>query len=152
MVEVVNKYQRYAEYKDSGVEWLGEIPSHWKIVPTKQLFNIVNGATPKSGVTEFWDGRIIWVTPSDLSKLSSFEINDSGRYITKKGFESCGTSLVPAGSMILSCRAPIGSLAITTKEICTNQGCKSLVVKNKTNSKFAFYYFYSRNKLHSGND
>ena len=137
----MTKYQKYAEYKDSGVEWLGEVPKSWEVVPTKYLFNIVNGSTPKSGVAEYWDGDIIWITPSDLSKISNFEISDSGRYITEKGFNSCGTSLAPAESIILSCRAPIGSLAITTKEICTNQGCKALVLNSKVNNKFIFYYF-----------
>ena len=70
----MTKYQQYMEYKDSGVEWLGEVPKSWEVVPTKYLFNIVNGSTPKSGVAEYWDGDIIWITPSDLSKISNFEI------------------------------------------------------------------------------
>ncbi|WP_373685703.1 restriction endonuclease subunit S [Acinetobacter sp. YH12127] len=135
------KYQKYAEYKDSGVEWLGEIPSYWDLKASKLLFNIVNGSTPKSGVEEFWEGDITWVTPSDLSKITNFEISESSRTITQKGLNSCGTSLVPSGSLILSCRAPIGSLAITTKDVCTNQGCKSLVVKARVNTKFMYYFF-----------
>lgn len=134
------KYQKYAVYKDSGVVWLGEIPSHWDLKPSKFLFNIVNGSTPKSGVEEYWEGDITWVTPSDLSKIKNFEVSESARNITNKGLDSCGTSLVPSGSLILSCRAPIGSLAITTKEVCTNQGCKSLVVKDVLNTKFIFYF------------
>jgi len=134
------KYQKYAEYQDSGVEWLGNIPSHWDLKRSKFLFNIVNGSTPKSGVEEYWEGDITWVTPSDLSKIKNFEISESARNITNKGLDSCGTSLVPSGSLILSCRAPIGSLAITTKEVCTNQGCKSLVVKDELNTKFIYYF------------
>ncbi len=141
MGNAVAKYQKYAEYKDSGVEWLGEIPSHWDLKASKLLFNIVNGSTPKSGVEEFWEGDITWVTPSDLSKITNFEISESSRTITQKGLNSCGTSLVPSGSLILSCRAPIGSLAITTKDVCTNQGCKSLVVKARVNTKFMYYFF-----------
>ncbi len=141
MGNAVAKYQKYAEYKDSGVEWLGEIPSHWDLKASKLLFSIVNGSTPKSGVAEFWEGDITWVTPSDLSKITNFEISESLRTITKKGLDSCGTSLVPSGSLILSCRAPIGSLAITTKDVCTNQGCKSLVVKARVNTKFMYYFF-----------
>ncbi|MFV5516936.1 restriction endonuclease subunit S [Acinetobacter gerneri] len=137
----MTKYQKYAEYKDSGVDWLGEIPSHWELKSSKLLFSIVNGSTPKSGVEQFWEGDITWVTPSDLSKITSFEISESSRSITQKGLDSCGTSLVPSGSLILSCRAPIGSLAITTKDVCTNQGCKSLVVKAQLNNKFMYYFF-----------
>jgi type I restriction enzyme S subunit len=134
------KYEKYAEYKDSGVEWLGEIPSYWDLKPIKYLFEIVNGSTPKSGEEDFWDGEITWITPSDLSKLRSYAIGDSIRTITKKGLDSCGTSLVPSDTIILSCRAPIGSLAVTSKEACTNQGCKSLVKKYDLSAKFFYYY------------
>ncbi|MDQ8935069.1 restriction endonuclease subunit S [Acinetobacter rudis] len=136
----MSKYKKYPEYKDSGVEWLGEIPSHWDLKSSKFLFNIVNGSTPKSGIEDYWEGDITWVTPSDLSKIQHFEISESSRNITQKGLDSCGTSLVPKRSLILSCRAPIGSLAITTKEVCTNQGCKSLVVKKEINTKFMYYF------------
>jgi len=134
------KYQAYAEYKDSGVEWLGEIPCHWDLKPIKYLFEIINGSTPKSGEETFWDGEITWITPSDLSKLRSQVIGESIRTITKKGLDSCGTSLVPSDTIILSCRAPIGSLAVTSKEACTNQGCKSLVKKYDLSTKFFYYY------------
>ena len=134
------KYQKYAEYKDSGVEWLGEIPRHWDLKPIKYLFGIINGSTPKSGEEAFWDGEITWITPSDLSKLRSHVIGESIRTITKKGLDSCGTSLVPSDTIILSCRAPIGSLAVTSKEACTNQGCKSLVKKYDLSTKFFYYY------------
>ncbi len=134
------KYQAYAEYKDSGTEWLGEIPCHWDLKPIKYLFEIINGSTPKSGEEAFWDGDITWITPSDLSKLRSQVIGESIRTITKKGLDSCGTSLVPSDTIILSCRAPIGSLAVTSKEACTNQGCKSLVKKYDLSTKFFYYY------------
>lgn len=140
MANKVTQYQKYPEYKDSGVEWLGEIPSHWDLKSSKFLFNIVNGSTPKSGIEDYWEGDITWVTPTDLSKIQHFEISESSRNITQKGLDSCGTSLVPKRSLILSCRAPIGSLAITTKEVCTNQGCKSLVVKAEVNTKFMYYF------------
>lgn len=134
------KYKTYAEYKGSGVEWLGEIPCHWDLKPIKYLFEIINGSTPKSGEEAFWDGEITWITPSDLSKLRSQVIGESIRTITKKGLDSCGTSLVPSDTIILSCRAPIGSLAVTSKEACTNQGCKSLVKKYDLSTKFFYYY------------
>lgn len=134
------KYQKYAEYKDSGIDWLGEIPRHWDLKPIKYLFEIINGSTPKSGEEAFWDGEITWITPSDLSKLRSHVIGESIRTITKKGLDSCGTTLVPSDTIILSCRAPIGSLAVTSKEACTNQGCKSLVKKYDLSTKFFYYY------------
>ncbi|MBV5302320.1 MAG: restriction endonuclease subunit S, partial [Methylococcales bacterium] len=133
------KYQTYPNYKPSGVEWLGDVPEHWDAIALKRKFRIVGGSTPKSDQEVFWDGEIIWVTPSDLSKLPSLFIGDSQRKITLSGLTSCGTTLVPENSIILSTRAPIGSLAIATTELCTNQGCKSLVPLNQTNSKFFGY-------------
>ena len=65
-------FSRYESYKDSGVEWLGDVPKHWEVLPLKCLFKIVGGSTPKSDQEAFWDGDIIWVTPSDLSKRLSF--------------------------------------------------------------------------------
>jgi type I restriction enzyme S subunit len=105
-------------------------------LPLKKSFQIVGGSTPKSENESFWDGDILWATPSDLSKRESIYMNDTQRKITAAGFASCGASLVPAASIILSTRAPIGSLAIAETETCTNQGCKSLVPSERANTEY----------------
>jgi len=140
------KYKAYPEYKESGVEWLAEIPVSWNVLPIKMLSEIFNGATPKSGVSSFWNGDISWVTPADLGKTSSPYIFEGARSITKKGYESCGTSLIPRNSIILSSRAPIGTLGIASNNLCTNQGCKSLVVKTIFAPKFLYYVLLSSTK------
>lgn len=132
-------FPRYPEYKDSGVEWQGEVPGHWEINQLKHAYSVVGGSTPSSGVPEFWDGSIVWVTPADLSRLKSFEIVSSLRTITDAGLASCGTNLLPVGSIVLSTRAPIGSLGIAEVELCTNQGCKGLVPKSEQCSLFGAY-------------
>ncbi|MGY6429974.1 restriction endonuclease subunit S, partial [Vibrio parahaemolyticus] len=73
----------------------------------KHMFSIINGSTPKSGISTYWDGNITWVTPADLSKLPNFQIGASVRTITEDGLNSCGTTIVPSGSLVLSSRAPI---------------------------------------------
>jgi len=125
-----------ATMKDSGVEWLGQVPEHWEVAGLKREFRVVGGSTPKSDNESFWNGDIIWVCPSDLSKLASFAIADSARKITQEGLDSCGANLVPAGSIILSTRAPIGSLAVAKTELCTNQGCKALVPYGQVDTQF----------------
>lgn len=129
-------FPRYPKYKDSGVEWLGEVPDHWEVLRLKNSFRIVGGSTPKSETESFWDGNILWATPSDLSKRESIYINDTQRKITADGLASCGTTLVPAASIILSTRAPIGSLAIAETVMCTNQGCKSLVPSERAHTEY----------------
>ncbi len=132
-------FKPYPKYKDSGVEWLGKIPAHWEAKRLKRLFKVVNGSTPRSEEPSYWDGDIPWVTPDDLGELTSRELLESRRYITEDGYHSCGTSMVPKGSLILSTRAPIGHLAIAGVNLCTNQGCRSLVFLDKSNRNF-FYY------------
>lgn len=132
-------FPRYPEYKKSGVEWHNSVPKHWELGPLKHFYQIIGGSTPKSDVDAYWNGSILWVTPADLSKISGFNLNDSERTITELGLNSCGTYLVPAGSIVLSTRAPIGTLGIAMQTLCTNQGCKSLIPKNNQNSKFLAY-------------
>ena len=133
------RFKRYPAYKDSGVEWLGEIPAHWNRVRLKRLFLVVNGSTPQSGVPAYWDGEIPWVTPEDLGDLDASEIMNTRRRITEAGYRSCGTTLVPAGSLILSTRAPIGHLAVAGLNLCTNQGCRSLVFRGSSFRRFFFF-------------
>jgi type I restriction enzyme S subunit len=131
-------FPRYPEYKNSGVEWLGKVPAHWEIAAVKRLFHIIGGSTPASDVSRFWDGDVLWATPADLSG-SGLELQSTLRTITEAGVASCGTTVAPVGSIILSTRAPIGSLAIAARPMCTNQGCKTLVPGSLASSRYFAY-------------
>ena len=136
-------FPKYESYKDSGVEWLGEIPEHWRIVKLKTISSVINGSTPDSSIPKYWDGSIVWITPSDLGKLNGIYISDSERKITIQGLNSCGTKICPKKSIILSTRAPIGNAAITKIPSSINQGCKTIVPDLKTvDSAFIYYLFY----------
>lgn len=126
------------EIKDSGIDWLGEIPKHWEVKRVKGICKIVNGSTPSSSIESYWEGDIIWVTPGDFKNFEH-TIGDSESKITDEGYKNCGTSIVPIGSIILTTRAPIGNVLVASKELCTNQGCKSLV-PFRINSEFLYYY------------
>jgi len=139
----MSKYKRYERYKDSGVEWIGEIPEHWGVKPLKRVFKIINGGTPSSSEESYWNGEIVWVTPNDLSKLTEACIVDSERKITQDGLHNCSARIVPKGSIVISTRAPIGYVAIAGVPLCTNQGCKSLVAINKVNPKYFYYWMHS---------
>ncbi|MBD5184306.1 MAG: hypothetical protein HDS97_05355 [Bacteroidales bacterium] len=130
--------QRYDSYKPSGIDWIGEIPSHWKTAAIKNSFRLYAGATPKTERREYWDGEIIWVTPADY-KTDDHYINRGRKNITKDGLASCATEIVPAESLIFSKRAPIGTVGLAKNPLCTNQGCIACVPKSKTVSNY-FYY------------
>ncbi len=127
--------------KDSGIEWIGEIPEEWRVVATKHLFLIVSGATPKSENPDYFDGNIIWITPADFKTEDKF-VSSGRRNITELGLQSCNTTMIPAGSIVFSKRAPIGSVVINAVELCTNQGCLSCVPNSKAQATF-YYYFMS---------
>ena len=129
------------QMKDSGVEWIGEVPEGWEIRPIKYQYKIVSGATPKSENPNFWDGDIQWVTPSDFKTEDKF-VSHGAKSITIDGYHSCSTTLVPEGSLVFSKRAPVGTVAIAINELCTNQGCLSCIPKAGTNPTFGYYEMY----------
>src|SRR5690606_21799361 len=135
--------KKYDSYKDSGIEWIGEIPSHWEVKKVKQFTKILTGSTPKSTEDTFWNGEINWVTTDDLGKLEIKEIFESRRKITEEGFKNSGTYLAPVDSIVLSTRAPIGHLGILKIEACTNQGCKTIIADKNYDSVFLYYYLHS---------
>ncbi|MDP9574075.1 UNVERIFIED_ORG: type I restriction enzyme S subunit [Agrobacterium larrymoorei] len=136
------------ELSGQHVDWIGALPAHWRVVPLKRLFQIVGGSTPKSDQPQFWDGDIIWITPTDLAKDEIADLHSSQRTITEEGLESCGTSLVPPNSIVLSTRAPIGSLGVSKVALCTNQGCRTLVPSADVDPRFvAFSLSIAREQL-----
>ena len=111
------------------------------------LVEVKNGSTPSTTRSDFYDGNIVWITPKDLSNNKSKFIYSSERKITKAGYDSCSTSLLPIGSVLLSSRAPIGLLAICAVETCTNQGFKNLVVKkDKLHNEYLYYWLKTKVK------
>ena len=127
--------------KDSGIEWIGEIPEGWEIRKIKNNFMIYAGATPKSEKAEYWDGGIPWITPADFKTTDKYA-SCGRKSLTALGYDSCGTTLVPAGSIIFSKRAPVGSVVIAKNALCTNQGCLACIPNDAVNSTY-FYYCMS---------
>src|SRR5690606_742595 len=99
---------------ESGEAFEGE----WKKVSVGSLGKIYSGGTPSTSNTEYWDGDINWITPTDITKQDSRYINSSLRKITLKGLENSSAKLVPAGSLLICTRATIGAMAITSHEMC----------------------------------
>lgn len=115
----------------------------WPKVPLKAIARVVGGSTPKSAVSEFWDGDIAWATPKDLSDLDGKYISDTPRKITEVGLRSCSSELLPANSVLLSSRAPIGHVAINRIPMATNQGFKSLVPNEKVAPSYLYWWLRS---------
>ena len=131
--------RRYARYRDSGVEWLGDVPEHWEIGQLRRRFAVVNGGTPASANDAYWDGETVWLTPDDLGRNTRSWITEGRRRLTADGVRNSSARVCPKGSVVLSTRAPIGHLAILAASAATNQGCRTLVPDRRTDSCFAYY-------------
>lgn len=108
-----------------------------------EICTVVSGSTPKTSVASYWDGSIKWITPAELNN-ESFYITDSVRHITEEGKEKTGLSSFPAGTVILSSRAPIGKTAIAGCEMCCNQGFKNLVCSERIYNEYLYFFLKSK--------
>lgn len=129
----------YPAYRPSGVAWLGDVPEHWATGHLRRWFAIVNGGTPSSSEEAYWDGETAWLTPDDLGQNEGVWIAEGRRTITEDGVLNSSARVSPSGSIVLSTRAPIGHLAVTSVPAATNQGCRTLVPCPEADSRFAYY-------------
>ena len=113
---------------------------NWINCKLSDLGIIVGGATPSTKqIQNYENGSISWITPKDLSSFKERYIDRGERNITELGLKSCSTQLIPKNSVLFSSRAPIGYVAIANKELCTNQGFKSIVPNENTDYLFLYY-------------
>ena len=117
-----------------------QLPVVWKIKIIGEVTTIVNGGTPKSNRSEYWNGDIFWITPKDMGRLEGIYVSNTSRKISRAGLQKSSAKLILENSVILSTRAPIGHLAINQVAMATNQGCRGLVPKLDLDTKFLFYF------------
>ena len=97
-------FPSYPKYKDSGVEWLGEVPEHWEVMPLKYVARFTSGGTPNKAVAEYWDGDVPWASSKDLK---SETLSDTCDHITQAALDEGAAVLVPAGSVLVVVRGMI---------------------------------------------
>ena len=114
---------------------------NWKYLSIGDCATVVGGGTPSTKNPEYWDGDIPWISPKDLSNNTNKYVSRGERFITKKGLENSSAKILPENSLLFSSRAPIGYLAINTQPMATNQGFKSLILKDEFDVEFFYYLF-----------
>ncbi len=121
----------------------------WKECTIADLGEVVGGATPSTRKPENYEnGDIAWITPKDLSTFNGRFIFRGERNITEIGLNSCSTRILPSNTILFSSRAPIGYVAIAAKEMCTNQGFKSVIPNADTDYMFLYYLLkYNRDSI-----
>ena len=122
----------------------------WEESTIGEVSEIVNGGTPKTGVSEYWNGKHLWITPAEMGKRQSPFVKNTERKISGAGLKNSSAKLLPVNSVILSSRAPIGHLVINKEPMAFNQGCKGMIPNSNLFYKFLFYYlFYNVDLLNS---
>jgi len=142
MRELLIKGIRHTEFKEN--EMLGRLPKGWYLKKIVDLFDIKTGTTPPTKVSKYWkEGTIQWYTPADLSNVGEkILLSESEKKITVEAYRETNINLIPSDSIILSTRAPVGTIGITKSDATFNQGCKGLIPRNVTETNVRFYYYY----------
>ena len=123
---------------------LGCVPEDWEVVELEKVAEIKSGGTPSTNRSEFWNGHILWCTPTDITSLSGKYLSDTNRKITEMGLNNSAAELLPIGSVLMTSRATIGECAIAKRPMTTNQGFKNFICNRTVNNEFLYYLLSSQ--------
>lgn len=135
-----------APMKDSGVEWIGEIPEGWGIAALKRLGTPVTGSTPSKNNPDYWEGNIPWVSSKDMKTDYLLGSED---HITQKAVDECRLTLFEPGTLIFCVRSGIlrhtFPVAVSTLPVTINQDLRALNLMGNVNPAFLLYYMRGMN-------
>jgi type I restriction enzyme S subunit len=120
------------------------VPEGWEKKKIAEVCETIGGGTPSTKVSEYWDGDITWVVPSDITNNNSLILLKSERKITEKGLRESSAKLVPAESILMTSRASVGFFALMDHEVCTNQGFINIVPHDNQSRMFLLFNLLSR--------
>lgn len=127
------------EMKDSGIEWIGEIPVDWKINHLKNLINYTTGNTPSTTDESYYDtnGLYPWTNISDLKSKLLFKTE---KYLSKNGVKSKNMTLVPEGSLLFAFKLSVGNSSINKIPVYTNEAIAAFKENKKINIDWLYYF------------
>ena len=136
-----------APMKDSGVEWIGEVPTHWEVMKTSLAFlGIGSGTTPSTSRKEYYteEDGLYWLQTGDLN---DGEITDTSKKITSLAADECNLKFYPTDSVVIAMYgATIGKVGLLKISTSTNQACCVLPKSKRCIPAFAFYLFIGAKK------
>lgn len=128
--------------KHSGIEWLGDVPKHWEIVPLGYLVRFTGGATPDKSNSAYWDGSIPWVSPKDMKVP---RISDAEDHVSPEALANSALRLLPVDSVLIVVRGMILAhsfpVALTTAPVTINQDMKAVACGNRVTPHFLSWSF-----------
>ena len=104
-------------------QWfIEEAKEDWEEGKLGDIISVKGGTTPSTKEPHFWNGDIAWTSPRDVTTLNGLYLFETEKKITQKGLEQISSGLLPAGTLLMSSRAPVGVLAFSEIPIAINQG------------------------------
>ena len=120
---------------------LGLVPKGWQVMPVGDVVESVGGGTPDTKEPGYWESGIhCWTTPKDLSGIQAPVLLTTERKLTAKGLTKVSSGLLPAGTLLLSSRAPIGYLAIAQVPMAINQGYIAMLPNSQLPPLFMLFW------------
>ena len=143
----MSHYKPYPAYKDSGVEWLGQVPAHWNFEKLKYIAKFSGGGTPSRENANYWNGDIPWVSPKDMK---SEIIHSAEESISIDGLRNSTTSLVAPDHVLIVVRSGILKhtipVAINEVAVTLNQDMKAVRLDSQVcSSQFLFRWIQGFN-------
>ena len=129
----------------TGKKRLPGFEGEWEVKRLDTVADIRSGGTPSTNQSQFWDGDILWCTPTDITALNGFKyLTRTARTITAQGLKASSAELIPANSVVMTSRATIGECAINAAPVATNQGFKNFVPFEDTDGEFLYYMLQTK--------
>jgi len=124
----------------SGTKRLLGFSGEWEVHRLGEVADIRSGGTPSTIRPQFWDGDVLWCTPTDITALHGHKyLQQTDRRITLHGLKSSSAEMIPPLAIVMTSRATIGECAINTVPISTNQGFKNFVPFDLIDVEFLYY-------------
>lgn len=127
--------------KDSGVEWIGEIPEHWEISFLSYVAKIDTGSTPDRSRPNYWNGNIPWVKTGEVNYSVIYQTEE---YITEFGLKNSATRLAPKGTVLMAMYGQgvtRGRVAILGTPATYNQACCAIQFNDRIFNIYGYYFF-----------
>ena len=121
-----------------------DIPKGWIMTEINEICELIGGGTPSRKNSKYFNGDIIWLTPTEIPKNTIVKIFDSKEKITASGLKESSTKIIPQNSVLLTSRASIGYIAIAGTPVTTNQGFASFVCSNVIHNFYLAYWLMSK--------
>jgi len=118
------------------------LPVNWVDVKLGDICELIGGGTPSRKNSEYFEGNILWLTPTEIPKNKIIKIKTSKEKITELGLKKSSAKIIPKDSVLLTSRASIGFVAIAGTDVTTNQGFSSFVCTKIINNYFLAYWLF----------